>query len=421
MDKSKVILARKMVTALSRRCSSCKSIPDFLELAFSFQFKDYNIVPIQIKNEIQLLLEILSKNRPKTLLEIGTSNGGSLFLFCKVADPNATIISIDLLGGDFGGGLYPDWKIPFYKTFANNKQKLHLIRANSHDSKTLVQTKKILKKKKLDFLLIDGDHTYEGIKNDFEMYSPLVKDGGIICFHDINQGEKSNVGGVPEFWKEIKTKYESADIVDSFSNSGYGIGLIFYQKNIKKTNKTSILETMRFLKEKQLELTQNDYTNYKNQLSKNPLGVLLSFFQQRSDLQKKFPEVLEGDFTNLIAWAISICENKREGEKETRKSLFKFLDIFKNYQLEKQKILEDKQQLVSLQGIIEKTTQEKNKIRVEFDKEKKQLVEKTTQEKNKIRVEFDKEKKQLVEKTTQEKNKIRVELNHLKNQHQNAN
>jgi len=37
----------------------------------------------------------------------------------------------------------------------------------------------------LDFLFIDGDHTYEGVKRDFEMYSPLVRNGGIIAFHDI--------------------------------------------------------------------------------------------------------------------------------------------------------------------------------------------------------------------------------------------
>jgi predicted O-methyltransferase YrrM len=40
-------------------------------------------------------------------------------------------------------------------------------------------------RKRLDFLFIDGDHTYEGVKQDFEMYTPLVRKGGLVAMHDI--------------------------------------------------------------------------------------------------------------------------------------------------------------------------------------------------------------------------------------------
>jgi predicted O-methyltransferase YrrM len=43
----------------------------------------------------------------------------------------------------------------------------------------------LLKGSEGDFLFIDGDHTYQGVKQDFQMYSPLVKKGGIVAFHDI--------------------------------------------------------------------------------------------------------------------------------------------------------------------------------------------------------------------------------------------
>lgn len=36
----------------------------------------------------------------------------------------------------------------------------------------------------LDFVYIDGDHSYEGIKRDVEAYYPLVKKGGVIGGHD---------------------------------------------------------------------------------------------------------------------------------------------------------------------------------------------------------------------------------------------
>lgn len=69
------------------------------------------ICPMQIQEEILGLLRILEKNKPKIILEIGTANGGTLFLFSQIADDDATIISIDLPKGKFGGG-YPKWKIP---------------------------------------------------------------------------------------------------------------------------------------------------------------------------------------------------------------------------------------------------------------------------------------------------------------------
>ena len=54
--------------------------------------------------------------------------------------------------------------------------------------------------------MIDGDHTYEGVKQDYEMYRHLVKDGGWIAFHDVNDTEhhrKRNVY-VGKLWDELK-------------------------------------------------------------------------------------------------------------------------------------------------------------------------------------------------------------------------
>lgn len=102
-----------------------------------------------------------------------------------------------------------------------------MIRRNSHDLTTLFELKKILGKRKIDFLFIDGDHTYEGVKKDFAMYSPLVREGGIIAFHDIVLGPSENVGGVRKFWDEIKKGYEYIEIVKDWKQGGYGIGVIY--------------------------------------------------------------------------------------------------------------------------------------------------------------------------------------------------
>ena len=155
------------------------------------------------------MLEIIRKINPRVILEIGTARGGTLFLFAQIAEPDATIISIDLPGGRFGGG-YPKWMIPIFKSFFKEDQKLYLIRRDSHDPLTLNIVRSILANRLVDFLFIDGDHTYEGVKKDFKTYSPLVRKGGIIAFHDIALGPFENVGGVPRFWKEIKHSYRAS-------------------------------------------------------------------------------------------------------------------------------------------------------------------------------------------------------------------
>jgi cephalosporin hydroxylase len=181
--------------------------------------------PFQIKEEILKLLELLKDMEPRVVLEIGTAEGGTLFLFTRVASSDAIIISIDLPGGMFGGG-YPVWKIPLYKSFAREKQKIYLIRADSHSYKTLDKVKEILNGRNIDFLFIDGDHTYEGVKKDFEMYSPLVKKG-IIAFHDIVQHPPETGCEVSRFWNEIKYKYKYREIVKDWNQKWAGIGVLY--------------------------------------------------------------------------------------------------------------------------------------------------------------------------------------------------
>lgn len=192
---------------------------------FSLNSLAWLLKPFQVRDEILELLKILNEIKPEVILEIGTANGGTLFLFSHIASKDALIISVDLPGGMFGGG-YSAWKIPLYKSFALPGQKIHLIRADSHTQSTLEKVKSILNGRKVDFLFIDGDHTYNGVKKDFKMYEPLVKNNGLIAFHDIVPGPRENVGGVPEFWQEIREWNETWEIVKDWNQGGCGIGLI---------------------------------------------------------------------------------------------------------------------------------------------------------------------------------------------------
>ncbi len=203
--------------------SSDGSYFDFITNNFSGIF-----APMQIRDEFLYLLNIFNEKKPKVVMEIGTANGGTLFCFSKLAPKDATIISIDLPEGEFGGGYSKD-KIPFYKAFAGEKQTLHLLRENSHAPETLDSVKKILKNQLVDFLFIDGDHSYEGVKKDFEIYSQIVRtNGGIVAFHDVApKGLPEFVGGVPAFWKEVKNKYAHEEYVKDPNQTGFGIGILF--------------------------------------------------------------------------------------------------------------------------------------------------------------------------------------------------
>lgn len=189
-----------------------------------FQYARSTLKPIQIEEELAELVREVRKLNPLTVLEIGTARGGTLLLWTRLAQRHATIVSIDLPGGQFGGG-YSNGQAAVYRRFAGKDQKLHLLRADSHAQSTLETTKGLFGGKSIDLLFIDGDHTYEGVKKDWEMYSPLVRPGGMIVFHDIagNYGDTQ----VKKLWDSIKPDFEHREIaVDP--KGYYGIGLVRY-------------------------------------------------------------------------------------------------------------------------------------------------------------------------------------------------
>src|SRR5210317_271841 len=61
-------------------------------------------IPLQIKGEIEELLLLIQSSRPSRILEIGTANGGTLFLLARIATDDAHLFSVDLPAGNYGGG-----------------------------------------------------------------------------------------------------------------------------------------------------------------------------------------------------------------------------------------------------------------------------------------------------------------------------
>lgn len=186
------------------------------------------IRPLQIRSEIKRLLEIVVERNPEVILEIGTYNGGTLFLFSHVIPWRATIISIDFPDVRFGGG-YDWWKTPLFNAFKLRGQTLTLIRADSHKVETLNEVKKVIKERKVDFIFIDGDHSYEGVRQDFEMYNPFLATNGFMAFHDIVSHVKESGCEVNKYWEELKNsrKYDCYEIIENKAQSMGGIGIVY--------------------------------------------------------------------------------------------------------------------------------------------------------------------------------------------------
>lgn len=185
----------------------------------------------QRRIEITKLAQAVRSINPQIIVEIGTRKGGTLFTWCRFTNADK-VISIDLPGGIHGGG-YPFQKQKLYKSFLMDQKdrQVVLFQEDSHKETTLQNLKNELDGKKIDFLFIDGDHTYKGVKQDFEMYSPLVRPGGIVAFHDIVPNKTSNPDAptieVPEFWREVKSKYKHAEFIESPDQLSMGIGVLY--------------------------------------------------------------------------------------------------------------------------------------------------------------------------------------------------
>jgi predicted O-methyltransferase YrrM len=184
------------------------------------------VYSMQRKPEIAELLRRAADLRPRVVVEIGTASGGTLFLLTRVAAPDALLVSLDLPGGRFGGG-YQAWRKPIYRSFAAPGQRIVLLRGSSHDPAMAERLRRQLGGRAIDFLFIDGDHSYDGVRADFETYAPLVRPGGLIAFHDIVPDPKQPDMQVERFWREVSARYPSAALVENPSQQhGYGIGLL---------------------------------------------------------------------------------------------------------------------------------------------------------------------------------------------------
>ena len=193
----------------------------------------FELGAIQIREEISAFVDFLRPRNLRNVMEIGSESGGTFYLWCQIAAMGGLKISLDKPDGESGSWLYKEPEALAKRTalFQSFAPRVKVVTGDSHDPSVKQFISDLLRGDKLDFLFIDGDHSYEGVRADYEMYKEFVGEDGVIAFHDIQHL------GPRALWKELTSGHpvcvESNRSRDGFTFNEFnshqrwaGIGII---------------------------------------------------------------------------------------------------------------------------------------------------------------------------------------------------
>jgi cephalosporin hydroxylase len=170
----------------------------------------------QYPNQFSKYLLLLQQQNINSYIEIGCRWGGTFVLtneYLKMFNKNINTVAIDIIDSPVNNYCLLNDNVEFIK-----------IDSRSNEFKIYIENNKF------DIVFIDGDHSYEGVKNDYEVSK---NSGKIFVFHDISSDA---CPGVVNFWNELKINnteiYDFFEFVEQYeevkvltNNSYLGIGV----------------------------------------------------------------------------------------------------------------------------------------------------------------------------------------------------
>jgi hypothetical protein len=160
---------------------------------------------------------VITALKPKVFVELGTHTGNSYFSFCQSILENKSSTksyAVDTWEGDIHAGFYDDLVFQSVDRSNEDYRSFSTLLRTTFDSAL-----DHFANNSIDLLHIDGLHTYDAVKHDFESWLPKMTNTGVILFHDTNV-KKDNFG-VHRLWEEISSKYKSLEFFHS-----HGLGII---------------------------------------------------------------------------------------------------------------------------------------------------------------------------------------------------
>lgn len=160
---------------------------------------------------------LISAMHPRVVVELGAYRGVSYCAFCQAVKSlklDAKCYAVDTWQGDahageLEAGVLAKLRVhhdPLYADFSRLVQS------------TFDEALAYFNDGSIDLLHVDGFHTYEAVRHDYETWKPKVSERGIVIFHDTNVREADF--GVWKFWDEVKRNHPHFEFLH---NHGLGV------------------------------------------------------------------------------------------------------------------------------------------------------------------------------------------------------
>jgi cephalosporin hydroxylase len=178
----------------------------------------------QAERELQSFVAFMLARRCTRYLEVGARDGDTFHHVALALGKASVCVAVDMPGASWGTAASVKSLMLARQDLERRGHIVDVLIGDSHDPNTVEACRAM---SPFDFVLVDADHSYAAVAQDFRDYAPMAE---YIAFHDIAGTEQGTTKNgyrvpveVPRLWAELKTKFESWEFVDDGSQMGIGV------------------------------------------------------------------------------------------------------------------------------------------------------------------------------------------------------